>query len=547
VIARICRCGEASGLRAGAVLGAAAASLLAACGGGGLVLPSDAEPASLAVVSGNHQTAPVGAPLAESVVVKVADATGRPVAGTRVVFQVTPGSGGSVSPATTLTDNNGEAAAAWSLGPSAGAQSAEASVEGTDVAPAELTAFAAAGVAARLAIVRGDHQTAPVGTTLPDSLVVVATDAAGNPVEGVGITWTVESGDVSAPAVATAADGRAGVRRTLGPTAGPQTTRASTAGVAGAPVFTATATTGAAGKLTVAVQPSASATNGRAFGEQPQVQLVDAFNTPGTSAGVAVEVAIDGNPSGVQLNGQRTVATDANGVAVFQGLSLTGPVGSYALRFTGASLAGVVSRPIQLEPGPISATGSSLTATPSSIVAIGGAATVTVTVRDDLGFPVPGAAVVPEASPAAAFAPATAPTNGAGVATFQFSAAVAGTYRVSARAGSVTLAATADVVVTRATTTTEIISDAPDPSGLFVPLAVGVRVTSSVNGALEGTVTVRELEGSGTCTAAVSAGGCEIRFSGLGTRTLVATYNGDGAHQSSTSVGETHEVQFLAP
>ncbi|HET8622011.1 MAG TPA: Ig-like domain-containing protein [Gemmatimonadales bacterium] len=521
---------------------------LLACGSDRLLLPADAAPATLTVVAGNNQTAQVGEALAAAIVLRVSDATGRPVSGAHVSFQVASGTGGSISPATGTTNSSGEVAAQWELGPQAGAQSAKASVEGADLAPTTLTAFAAAGVAARLEIVRGDDQTAPVGTTLPDSLVVLATDASGNPVEGVGVAWAPENGgSVSANAVATAADGRAGIQRTLGPAAGQQATVASASGVPDAPVFSATATTGAAGKLTLVAQPSATAINGRALAEQPRAQLVDAFNNPVTQAGVAVTVAIDGNPSGVQLSGQRTVPTDAQGVAAFDGLSLTGPAGTYALRFTGSALADVVSRPIQLQAGPISASGSSLSVSPNSIVAIAGRSTVTVTVRDDLGFPVSGVSVVPAASPAAAFEPASGTTEGSGIATFQFNAPLAGTYRISARAGSVELAQTAEVSVTSAGSTTTITSDVPDPSGLFIPLTVAFQVTSAVGGVPDGTVTVREVEGSGTCTAPVSAGSCELRFSGVGSRTLVASYSGDGAHDGSSSVPEPHEVFLIAP
>jgi hypothetical protein len=313
-------------------------------------------------------------------------------------------------------------------------------------------------------------------------------------------------------------------------------------------VFTATATTGAAGKLTLVTQPSATATNGEPFAEQPRVQLVDAFNNPVASAGVAVSVGLDGHPSGVELNGQRTVPTDESGVARFDGLYLEGPPGSYALRFTGPSLADVVSRAIALQSGPISAGGSSVSATPASIVAIAETATLTVTVRDELGFAVLGATVTPAASPAGgSFEPGDATTDASGVATFRFRSSVAGTYRLSARAGSVELSHAAEVVVTRAATATVIVSDAPDPSGLFVPLTVGFSVTSSVGGPLDGTVTVRDVEGGWSCAAPVGAGSCDLRFGGLGDRTLVAVYSGDGAHQGSASGPEPHTVYFLSP
>jgi hypothetical protein len=263
---------------------------------------------------------------------------------------------------------------------------------------------------------------------------------------------------------------------------------------------------------------------------------------------VAITVAIDGDPRGAELAGQLTVPTNATGSAAFKGLSLTGPPGTYSLRFTGASLASVVSRAIALSAGSVSPRRSSLSAAPAQIVVIGGVATLTVTLRDEFDFPAQGVTVVPSASPdGASFAPANVISDAAGGATFTFSAALPGEYRLSARAGSVLLETTADIRVTKAGTTTAIVSDTPDPSSLLLPLPVAFRVTSLVGGTPEGTVTVQEVEGGGSCTAPAAVGRCEIRFGGLGSRTLVATFSGDAVHEPSSSPPETHEVQLLPP
>ena len=532
------------------VLSVAACVVALACGGDELLLPGDGQPAALAVVGGDNQSAQIGAPLPDAIVVRVTDATGRPVAGTRVNFAVTSGSGGELSPAVATTDNTGQASARWALGTAAGMQTAEARVESEVVAPIAITAFAAAGVVTRLELAQGDGQTAPVGSILPDALVVLASDAAGNPVEGLGVSWSAPGGGtVSAPAVATGADGRAGIQRTLGPSAGEQTTVATAAGVPGSPVtFTATATTGAAGKLGVVIQPSSVATNGLPFPDQPRVRLLDGFNNPVANAGVAVTASVDGSPQGVELSGQLTVPTNAEGVAAFGGLSLKGPPGTYALRFSGASLAEVVSRSIELRAGPVSSRRSSVTAAPASIVVIGETATLTVTLRDEFGFSVPGVSVAAASSPAGgSLAPPTASSNAAGVATFTFGATAPGNYELSARAGAVPLESVATVAVTKATTTTTIVADAPDPSSLFQRLTVRFSVSSSVGAALDGTVTVRENEGSGTCTASAAAQSCEIQMSAPGSKTLTASYGGDAIHQASSSPPEPHEVFLFGP
>ncbi|HEY8197302.1 MAG TPA: galactose oxidase-like domain-containing protein [Gemmatimonadales bacterium] len=98
--------------------------------------------------------------------------------------------------------------------------------------------------ASRLEKVSGDPQTGRVGTVLGAPLVVKVTSAAGAPVEGVAISWTVTGGgSVSAPSTQTGANGQASVTRTLGGSEGQQTTIATGVDLAGSPVtFAHTAT-----------------------------------------------------------------------------------------------------------------------------------------------------------------------------------------------------------------------------------------------------------------------------------------------------------------
>ena len=51
--------------------------IAAACGGGDLVLPGDGAPAAITPVVGDGQTGTVGSPLADAIVVRVTDETGR--------------------------------------------------------------------------------------------------------------------------------------------------------------------------------------------------------------------------------------------------------------------------------------------------------------------------------------------------------------------------------------------------------------------------------------------------------------------------------------
>ena len=84
-------------------------------------------PAAVAVVSGGGQEGTAGVALPESVVVRVDDEGGSPVADVPVTFAAGEGHG-SAEPDMVVTNPVGEAATAWTLGDTAGVQSLMASV-----------------------------------------------------------------------------------------------------------------------------------------------------------------------------------------------------------------------------------------------------------------------------------------------------------------------------------------------------------------------------------------------------------------------------------
>ena len=89
-----------------------------------------------------------------------------------------------------------------------------------------------ANVASELVYVSGSGQTGPVGTLLPDPLVVEVLTAGGAPVEGVELRWDVEGGgQLNDATTNTGADGRSSVRYTLGQTAGAQSVQVSAPGL----------------------------------------------------------------------------------------------------------------------------------------------------------------------------------------------------------------------------------------------------------------------------------------------------------------------------
>lgn len=209
------------------------ATAVSACGDG-LVLPDEARPATITIVSGDAQSAPAGATLDQALVVRVRDALSRPVEGQAVAFTIGAG-GGQVTPASARTGADGQASASWTLGAAAGQQGVQARVDGDNLPAGLLVQFSASAVSGAgeiLELVSGDNQTAAVGSALPDSLVVRVTDASGNPAAGVQVAWsTGGGGSISPAAVVTGADGTAAAERVLGNTAGTQTAQAASAGL----------------------------------------------------------------------------------------------------------------------------------------------------------------------------------------------------------------------------------------------------------------------------------------------------------------------------
>ena len=111
----------------------------------------------------------------------------------------------------------------------------------------------------QVARVSGDGQADTVGAALVNPYVVRVTDAAGNPVSGVSVTWavTVGGGTIAPSASTTNGVGEASATHTLGLVLGTHTATASTAGLSGSPVtFSATARHGAPAALAYRQQPS---------------------------------------------------------------------------------------------------------------------------------------------------------------------------------------------------------------------------------------------------------------------------------------------------
>lgn len=169
----------------------------------------------------------------------VRDQNDAPVAG--VVVTWSAAGGGILSQTQDTTDAAGLAAVTLTLSPSAGRQTALASVTGLIGSPLAFVDDAVAGNVARMWLNAGDFQVGPVAAALPLQHSVLVSDAYGNPKPSVIVHWTVGDGGglvngASAVSAATNASGIAAVTRTLGPAAGPHSDTASVAALPGSQV-----------------------------------------------------------------------------------------------------------------------------------------------------------------------------------------------------------------------------------------------------------------------------------------------------------------------
>jgi hypothetical protein len=278
------------------------------CGGGDLVLPSDGGPATVEIVQGDGQVAHAGSPLADSLVVRLADQGGNGVPGRTVSWIVSSG-GGSVTPGAVTTDAEGLAAAQWILGHSPGPNTLNAFVSG--VGQVTFTAMASGGggggggEASTLELIEGNDQSAPAGKRLPVQPAVRVIDAAGEPVAGYDVTFAVTGGGgtVGHAVQTTNGDGIARTDWTLGPTPGTNTLEAQAGSLQGSPaVFTAEGTSSGGGvdHFVFQVQPHDVRRDERFTVE---VAMVDADGAVVPLTGIVVYLGLFPEGSDVPSNG----------------------------------------------------------------------------------------------------------------------------------------------------------------------------------------------------------------------------------------------------
>jgi hypothetical protein len=169
------------------------------------------------------------------------------------------------------------------------------------------------GVAAKISVVSGADQVAPVGTGVETSPIVQVTDDQGNALRGVSVHFAVGlgGGTVVGDSAVTDADGRAAVGEwILGTSPGTNTLTATVRATVLTATVTATGVAGGGVSLRSSGQQGFIALIGQAVSPAPAVLVLDSFGNPVSG----VSVTFTASQGGGSVTGS-TVTTGSNGVA----------------------------------------------------------------------------------------------------------------------------------------------------------------------------------------------------------------------------------------
>ncbi len=174
-------------------------------------------PNSIVADQGNNQTGDIGGPLGQALVARVLAADGLGVEGVYVIFAVT-GGGGSLLPIDSAkTDSTGRATVMWTLGPTVGLQTVDAT---TARLPAASAVFSATGLSINATWVNAAGGNWSVGANWDMGVVPGPLDTAFIQLDG---TYTVVV-DVAASAAALIVGGSSGTQTLQLPPGGPTLT-----------------------------------------------------------------------------------------------------------------------------------------------------------------------------------------------------------------------------------------------------------------------------------------------------------------------------------
>lgn len=281
--------------------------LQATAGGVSVQIPATAtlgDASVVVAVSGTGQSGSVESILPTPIVVEVQDAFGNPISAAPVSFSIFSG-GGSVNPATSVSDSLGQASAVWTLGTQAGLSALRASSD--SLTPAIIDATVLPGPASLASALSGDSQSGVGSLPLGDSVVVRVTDAFGNGIAGVEVTWDATAGGGFFEPSVSASDalGDAKSMWVLGPNLGANQGTGTIAGLTPvALTANATSVVGPPASITITFGNTQTAEPGQDVSQELEVTVLDAAGNP--VPGSDVTFAVTGGGGTVQGGTQPT-------------------------------------------------------------------------------------------------------------------------------------------------------------------------------------------------------------------------------------------------
>ncbi len=260
--------------------------------------------ARLALAVAPPAAAVAGVPLSPQPVLQLQDADGNDVAreGVAVTAEISTGGGTLAGTTTAVSDAAGRATFTdLAIGGAPGTRTLSFTAEG--FAPASAAVAVGVGAPSAIEAAADDAQSAPVATAVPVPPAVRVSDANGNPLAGIPVTFRVTGGGgrLTGATPVTGADGVATVGGwTLGQKAGANAVAATLSGldVSGSPVtFAATATPGAvdAGHSDLSAAPAAITASTGSSRSTITVTARDAFDNPVAGAAVTLSATGGGN------------------------------------------------------------------------------------------------------------------------------------------------------------------------------------------------------------------------------------------------------------
>jgi len=381
---------------------------------------------ALTATAGNNQSGFVSTTLPTALTV-MATNSGSPVSGLTITFS-DGGAGGSFGTATAVTDVNGNASTTYTLPSSAKAVTISATSAGYSTATFVETALA--NVQA-LTVTSGNNQSGSVGTTLPASLTITATNN-GNAVSGLSVTFSDggAGGSFGTPTVTTGSNGTASTTYTLPASPATVTITASSSGYTSA-IFTETATS----SVTQLGLFSGGKQTGNAGTTLPLPVVFVAKNASGQTVAGATITFSDGGAGGTFS--VTSAVTNSSGQA---STSYTLPTAAKSIVITAANGAVTATASEKGVAGPAAnftiVSGNNQSANPKTMLG----SKLVVSVADQFSNPISGATVTFTDNGAGGTFSATKPTTGTnGQASVSYTTgSTAGTVTITATTGSLT-------------------------------------------------------------------------------------------------------------